>query len=183
MPQSSALIMATSEDFLSKGLAKKFFGDNIKDDGKKRLNLTAEMLKPAAAKSKDMVTEDVTEVTKKTATTTDNRKKATSSVGGGPGSFEFRRDPQGQMPIPAEDDEDAWETEEEDENHAKAKKGRKKFARGPFPWEPYSDDGYGYGNYDEVPELFMADPRDRDVAATLYGEHARFEPQFFSEPF
>ncbi|KAK5949793.1 hypothetical protein OHC33_009182 [Knufia fluminis] len=36
--------------------------------------------------------------------------------------------------------------------------------------------------FDEVPDLCMADPRDREIAEILYGEGPAFCPEFFSEP-
>lgn len=45
--------------------------------------------------------------------------------------------------------------------------------------ESSDDDDYGYDDYDE-PELFMGDPRDREIAEILYGPGAGYNPAYFS---
>lgn len=61
----------------------------------------------------------------------------------------------------------------------KAKKSKKR-THDPAPWDPDYDTDDDYDEFHEYePELFMADPRDRDIAAVMYGEHARWNPAYF----
>lgn len=67
----------------------------------------------------------------------------------------------------------------------RTKKKRTKTKRALWPSDSEDDDDFDndsdFGDYDEVPNLYMADPRDREIAEILYGPGAAFCPEFFSD--